>query len=298
METFNNTTLFTGYLKQLLQDFNLPKYRIYTKAQQVYKEKYGVERYDVLETETEYYSESYGKIIYPKQLRYIPYIKDNRIQECIKGVWYDIGKKGNVKAEHSRTYTCGERILNYTKNLIIKTNSYDSYTHEYLGDYLRFIRDYKNINLMPLYNCFSNRQCDNLKIKITKKIKDTNKTIKMIFDSADKNYKIYMIPVKLFKEYTIAIDSDYPIELCCGLYGQHQDTRQKFATIAALTYRKVSKSCFSTPFLFSDLLNFKDVLDKNLLIELAQNEGDLKLFLKVPASNKSTIIILEGNYLT
>ena len=31
--------------------------------------------------------------------------------------------------------------------------------------------------------------------------------------------------------------------------------------------------------------------------ELAQNERDLKLFIRVPQSNTSTIVVLEGNYL-
>ena len=43
MEKFENTTLFTGYLKQLLHTFNLPKYRVYTREDALYLEKHGKE---------------------------------------------------------------------------------------------------------------------------------------------------------------------------------------------------------------------------------------------------------------
>ena len=38
-------------------------------------------------------------------------------------------------------------------------------------------------------------------------------------------------------------------------------------------------------------------LTENDKIELAQNECDLKLFIKVPVNNTSTIVVLEGNYI-
>lgn len=47
---------------------------------------------------------------------------------------------------------------------MVRNSRYDAYTHEYLGDYLRFQRDYNKLNLMPLYNCFSNRICDDLQL--------------------------------------------------------------------------------------------------------------------------------------
>jgi hypothetical protein len=113
-----------------------------------------------------------------------------------------------------------------------------------------------------------------------------------------------MLPVKLFKKYTIAIDSIYPVEMCCGIYGDYQDTRNKFKEIYKNTYKRVNSCQFSQPFIY-DALAFTDdgkinTLIENLIpddkIELAQNECDLKLFIKLPASNTSTIVVLEGDY--
>lgn len=303
MRKFNTSDLFTGYIKQLLHNFNLPKIKVYTEQHRQYvlknedKNNINRESPEILGTLK---ASSENTI---KNVRYFPYIKDGEIQEYINNEWKNIGDRGSIKI--FRNYVYGEKILNYTKNLKINSNVYDSYTHEYLGDYLRFHRDFLNLDLMPLYNCFSNRSCDKLKLKWSL----TNET-NIVFDTTDTNFKIYMVPVKLFKKYTIAIDSEYPIEMCCGIYGDYQDTREKFNRIPRLTYKRVSNSIFSQPFLY-DLLAYTDdnstnTLVENLtsktnnndLIELAQNECDLKLFIKIPVENNSTIVVLEGDYLT
>ena len=303
MRKFNTSDLFTGYIKQLLHNFNLPKIKVYTEQHRQYalknedKNNINRESPEILGTLK---ASSENTI---KNVRYFPYIKDGEIQEYINNEWKNVGDRGNIKI--FRNYVYGEKILNYTKNLKINSNVYDSYTHEYLGDYLRFHRDFLNLDLMPLYNCFSNRSCDKLKLKWSL----TNET-NIVFDTTDTNFKIYMVPVKLFKKYTIAIDSEYPIEMCCGIYGDYQDTREKFNRIPRLTYKRVSNSIFSQPFLY-DLLAYTDdnstnTLVENLtsktnnndLIELAQNECDLKLFIKIPVENNSTIVVLEGDYLT
>ena len=315
MRTFNNSDLVTGYLKQLLHDFNLPKIKVYTKQHQQYAAQYGIERPDILDTieasvDNKAYSKAVADIIpssTPKNVRYFPYIKDGQIQEYVNSKWQNI-RTNDIKPMALSRYNYGVPILNYTKNLKINSNTYDSYTHEYLGDYLRFHRDFLNLDLMPLYNCFSNRACD--KLDLHWKLKTGDAHFNVSFDSSDPNFKIYMLPVKLFQKYTIAIDSSLPIELCCGIYGDYQDTREKFATLPNHTYRRLPTSVFSQPFLY-DALAYTDedttvgyidrildakVADRGTLIELAQNECDLKLFIKVPVQNDSTIVVLEGDY--
>lgn len=294
MKLFNTSDLFTGYIKQLLHNFNLPKVKVYTKKHRQYAEINGRESAEILGT-FKYNSNNTDSTL---SIRYFPYIKDGEFQEYINGNWQNIGK--SVKSA-PKYYSYNEKVLNYTKTLKIDSNVYDSYTHEYLGDYLRFQRDYSSLNLMPLYNCFSDRACDKLNIKIGQDIK---------FNTADTNYKIYMLPVKLFQEYTIAIDSNTPIELCCGIYGDYQDTREKFNCISQYTYKKIAVSNFGKPFIYDALTYTNDNTQNTLLeyldslndeaktkIEIAQNECDLKLFIKIPANNTSTIVVLEGNYL-
>ena len=316
MKNFNNSDIFTGYLKQLLHDFNLPKIKVYTKQHMQYAIYHGKESPEILstveatvdsKTQTTALTSAQVKA-FTKNVRYFPYIRNGAIQEYVNNNWRNSGETDSKPVTTFR-YTYGDKILNYTKNLQITSNVYDSYTHEYLGDYLRFHRDFLDIDLMPLYNCFSNRACDKLKLKWT--VSNSNGSAKAIFDTNDPNFKIYMIPVKLFQKYTIAIDSELPIEMCCGLFGDYQDSREKFANLPIQTYKKVNKSVFSQPFLYDALayteddeitgyidqiLSSKKAADNSTLIELAQNEGDLKLFLKIPTQNTSTIVILEGDY--
>lgn len=399
MLKFNNNHIFTGYLKQLLSSFNLPKCKVYTKEQQQYfdsytkrlkeledleeinsvvaiidqlnleikdiqselnkiKEESSVRqltdedqaiqsrlqycyeantkellRYQNIVTKFEHtkeylsnrelnilkttYHSSYEiypgsiaedlpiKLNYGANMRYIPYIKDGYIQVYADNSWHkchNTFKTPNHSKSHKNKsklvepirYSYGQKILNYTKNLQIQNTIYDSYTHEYLGDYLRFHRDFANINLMPLYNCFSNRACPYLDLEFA--VSNTY-TAKFKTDQSFENtlYKYYMVPVKFFKNYTIAIDCMSGIEMCCCIYDKYYNQDSKFNDIPRLTYQYFGDLQFKTPKLYTGLQNINDLL-VDISSDLCQHEDDLKLILKIPAENKSSIVILEGNY--
>ena len=174
-------------------------------------------------------------------------------------------------------YKENDKILNITKNLEIRSNVYDSYTHEYLGDYLRYIRDYKKLNLMSMYNCFSN---------VTANVDFTN------FNSKDSSYTIFCFPVKFNQKYTIALDWHGTIEVCCGFYkdGKRFVSDTYDGDIEKDTYQKFSGLRFSDPVIY-DKLKLSDLKNYDY-----DSEKCLKMYLKVSTECKSSIVVLEGDY--
>lgn len=253
MIKFNNNNLLTGFIKQKLKDFNLPKYRVL--------------RPDMMPFED------------------CIYLSPGDNQYILKGNSLGGTTKTNI------LYRWGKPLLNITKNLTLINNIYDYYTHEYLGDYLRFVRDSKNINLMSLYNCCSNNLVNNLEIKWLK-----GGVEKTFIDKVENTlYKIYMIPAKFYEKYTIGIDSDLGIEIIAGFYSNNSliDIRQngQVGDFYDSTYLKVSSLSLNNPILYDKIYNLN--IDKNIYLR----EKDLKIFIKVPFNNKSSLVMLEGNFI-
>ena len=326
MLQFNNNHIFTGYLKQFLSSFNLPTCKIYTAEFEKFYSEHGCEDPRVIESS---FPIKVGSLTRPGIG--ITYLKDSTAQQYLWdtsewNVHLDTDKNKTTKywKSNQTLHYNGNKILGLTKTLKNPTTLYNYQTHEYLGDYLRFLRDYENINLMSMYNCFSNRLCNNIKFKLA-----LNENQALTVNAYDTNYKIYMLPVKLFENYTIAIDCYQGIELFCGFYNEKLDTSTKAMDLIKRTYQKVPKALFNQPLLY-DKLNVKywnwqdentrkriklattpdghpvtslSILqsamsntNKILRAEVAMRESDLKLFIKVPATNTSSITVLEGDY--
>ena len=309
MFKFNNTHIFTGYLKQKLSSVNIPTCKIYTKEFADYLAIHKKEDPRIIKSiDTIFYNEDDKRLA-----TRINYLKNNELYNYFwkyDELSSDLGSSSASWKRSSAVYYDSEKTIpGLTKTLHSPGRFYDTITHEYLGDYLRFLRDYHNINLMSLYNCFNNNICNNIYLPIN------IDGIDILFNSHDSKYNIYAIPVKLFANYTIAIDSYQGIELFCGLYNTTLDTSDKSLDLIKKTYKKIRKSIFRQPFLY-DMLNVKNwtpeaelqeitVNDLSILRinnniisrwDIANREQDLKLFIKVPTSCKSSITILEGDF--
>jgi hypothetical protein len=271
MLRFNNDNIITGQIKQLLKEFNLPQVRVWKEGIKIFSGVF--------------------------------YIKNNNL--CLGVV-----SNNTTILQTIKPYIYGESIENVTKNLIISNNLYDSYTHTYLGDYLRFYRDVKNINLMSMYNCFSNEQAKNLSIVASFVPANTDLSYPPLpgfnFDTENNNFKIYVVPVKFFENYTIGIECDTQIEIIAGIYDNDKvinySSNASDISFYRATYVKKIGTRLNSPFLYDKLFNIDNILKENrfsseLTKRTYEQEKNLKLFIKVPSTSISSVVVLEGDFI-
>lgn len=240
MFEFNSTEIWVNYIKQILYRFNLPQCRIFNNENELidfYSEAPGIDTYAIIRG-----SESFSPII----VRY----KDSVVKEVSK-------------------YKEGGYFRNLTKNLSLLNNQYDSYTHRYLGDYLRFIRDYNNLNLMSFYNCYDNTYKE------------------------DTSNKYLIIPIKYNKEYTLAFTSSG-----CK-YAFTTDTSLGNLQTIFLDANKpnvLKQSKFNNPLIITSPKTSREQLGSEDYKYDYFEEENLRLVIKVDINNKNKLTVLEGNY--
>lgn len=249
MIKLNDNNIFVGYIKELLNDFNLPRVR-----------------FDM-----------------DHPFNGCHYLKGNQLYSC-----------SDNKLVQVNTYKYGDKLLNITKNFQIRNNIYDNETHTYLGDYLRFQRDYLGLDLMSLYNCCGYESPTNYSVDINI-VKDEKTIYTDIFDSSNNQYKIYIIPVKFNQKYTIGIDCSTSITCMCDFYlnGERIILSEGSGNICNSTYKKFTGLKLSKPFNKQKPILFEtpSIDQNNYMLEPA-----LKLMIKIPVQCESSLVVLEGDY--
>jgi len=265
MLKINNNSLISGYIKQMLHDFNLPKAKVLSIGMLVFQGGYYI---------------THDKLY--RALRTDVYTSLKDVNDTT--FFYEIDN-----------YIYGKGYLNITKKLELNSSIYDKYVHYYLGDYLRFYRDFKGIDLMSMYNCYGGEVAQNIELEVTKSTSSGTQEVVATFNSDDSSSVIYLVPVRFGQEYTIALDCASSVEVAACLYSNRRiSVPSESQVLTSNTYTKYAGTSFSMPVIYSKL---KDVLPKlNNREILYANEKNLYLMIKVPSTNTSSLVVLEGDF--
>lgn len=272
MDKFFKETLFTNFIKYTLKENPLPIYKIIR--------------------ENDYMVEG------------VTYTHKDKILKCTQsGVFsYTLGEDV-AKFTTIATYSPKAYSPKYTYNYISHINYYDYETHRYFGEYLRQLENIYNLNLLPLYNCFSYYEVNNITL--------TETVSNGVLTKNKEDYRVFLIPIKFDRTYTIALESDIPILLKPIFYEKEllKDMLDQpiIDCLNSDTLIKKGSTNFKQPFTYS--LGVKDISPYSFLTyykdgdinhpmydKLYEYERYLYLAIQIPVDNKSSISILEGNY--
>lgn len=251
---FGTVFLGLGFIKELLKEFNLPNIPVATDD--IIGHVWGKNDTGVPYDDGHLYK---GGL----------YIKDLGIYRYMGIDYYQNTDTPYRKFIKIADYYYNKPILNLTNNMSITRSYYSNDMHEYLGNYLRFLRDYKHINLMSLYNCFSNTT--------------------IAINSSDNRYNYFAVPVKFNQVYTIGIDSRVPIQVYCTLWKKGAIKSNLVSALESSTRTEIINCNIESPLIYTllkdfDAQNYLDYLDC------------VKLIIRVPKTNNSSIAVLEGDY--
>ena len=217
------------------------------------------------------------------------YIYKNSVIRCSKsGVFLG---NGNSKAVYKivSDFVFGNYYPTFTEKYSSHNNYYDYRTHEMLGNYLRCYRDIYGVDLMPFYNCFSGHYTDAFHVLNGKIVTGVNSL-----------YKVALFPVKFNTEYTICIDCNDTATITpfilnneTSIISIYQGSLEDLSKYLTPQSKMIGNTSFKVPFKYS--VNTSQLPDL-LQIPLQRNEKHLYLAIQLPATNDSSILILEGDY--
>lgn len=219
------------------------------------------------------------------------YLKDGDILRCTNS-----GNKSGAKFERVEPYLEDRFYPNINMKYLSRESTYDSTTHYYLGEYLRYIRDSKGLDLMPYYNCFNNEVFDNI-IFYNKKLEISN--------GVKVDYEITLIPVKYNTPYYVYSHNLSTLETAFCFY--NNGNMIEIGNVSEpndpinkeLSLKKYSNISLKNPAIIRtpDFINKDDIKNKGALLrEVLSSESNFYLGIKIPRNYNYSLIVLEGDY--
>lgn len=193
----------------------------------------------------------------------------------------------DASRDGSGTFFLGDKYTGRTDHIHSLNPYYDEDTHEALGEYLRCYRDIKGIDLMPFYNCFSYRIATDFYIK-------PNGDVVLSYED---KYKVVLIPVKYYQEYSVFVDSTSPVIVKPVIYNNglvyNNTSKEYLYNYISATNTAGAQTSFNQPFFVS--VNLKENKEEHHDLVYSQ-ERYLYLAIQLEKDNKSSICVLEGRY--
>jgi len=259
------------------------------------------------------------------------YLYNNYIIKCSKS-----GVLGNTDDNQphfdilKNDFVFGRTYIRNTNIFESSSNTYDSDTHRYLGEYLRFYRDIFKTNLMPFYNCFNGQYTskfyiDNSSLTVKQNPYDYYKQGGEEFNSRyyyRETFKVIQVPIKFNKKYTIALDCNANVIIApcfinhgqlikCNYGGVNIDLTTEFNKrySSIHVYSNINfkhpvveeiinqdTNLLSTASGFENIVLPRDLTSLSLEQLFQRYEKYLYLLIQLPNDNSSSITILEGDY--
>ena len=272
MQEFYTDTIISRFIKYFLSNVNIPLLTCVNINQQIYQG--------------------------------VTYLFNNSVIKCTKsGLLLSDNVSDAAEYEILVTNATPEITPNTYYSFNSTTTYYDPETHKHLGNYLRYLRDCYDLNLMPYYNCYSEKTIAG----ITLHLPDAEgKTFTFDKNTSNDKYKLFVVPIKFNCTYTIAIQSDTPVIMRPVIWnnGLVKDANKTSETYLSdlehlqNSFEIIGNSAFNKPLTYSVELP-KDVnIDNNYssFKQLLENESNLYLLIQVDSYNTSSLVVLEGDY--
>ena len=216
--------------------------------------------------------------------------------------------------DQKEKYDFGKKYPNLTNNYIPTESYYSSELHEYLGEYLRAYRDTYKVDLMGLYNCFSNRLVSKVSLPMvvradtssSEEKKTTSFTTWYEFKDPNDNYKITCFPIKFNMEYKIKVYGAIKGNIVLQPIFYHKGDYLKLSYIQNELGKPIVFK--SETFVYTNNLtyelNLNNIADKiangyeknedtEFKKYLIDNEKYLYLFVQIPQSQNLQISVIE-----